>query len=159
MAKSKEKTQSFDEKKWPELAEFRDACLANNHVEMQRIAVRNHHWYENENPDDASMEELASVFQAQWYAQIGDFESLQQVVSAHPWTVNRPWTAQGWLPLSQAAQTHGKRDIIDYLLENGADPTLSVGSPDDRGTIVEMARYGENFELADWLESIILAKR
>lgn len=152
---SHRKTPQFDEEKWPELSAFRAACLANDRDEMLRIAARNHHWYENENPDDLPMEELASIFQAQWYAQIDDLDSLKQVVAAHPWTANRPWTAQGWLPLSQAASLHGNREMIDYLLENGADPTLSVGNPDDRATIVEVARYGNNHELADWMETII----
>lgn len=155
MAKSKRNTQQFDEEKWPELAAFRDACLADDHAEMQRIAAHNHHWYENENPNGLPMQELARIFQAQWYAQTGDLESLQQVVDANPWTANRTWTAQGWLPLSQAVSTHGRQDVVEYLLEKGADPTLSVGSPDDRATIVEMARYGENIQLTDWLQTII----
>ena len=72
---------------------------------------------------------------------------------AHPWTVNCRWTEQGWLPLSQAASSHGDRAMIELLLDNGADPSLSVGSPDDRATIVEMARYGKNPDIADWLPS------
>ena len=148
-------TQQFDEEKWPELTAFRDACLVNDHDKMRQIATRNHHWYENENPHDLPMEKLANIYQAQWYALKGDLDSLQRVVDAHPWTVNEPWTAQGWLPIAQAAFTHGAREVIEYLLDSGADPTLSVGSPDDRATIVEMARYGGNNELADWLEKII----
>ena len=148
-------TQQFDEEQWPELTAFRDACLADDHDKMLRIAARKHHWYENENPDNLPMQELASIFQAQWYALTGDLESLKRVVEAHPWTVNRPWTAQSWLPISQAASTHGAREVITYLLDRGADPTLSVGSPDDRATIVEMARSGNNHELADWLEKFI----
>jgi len=148
-------TQQFDEENWPELTAFRDACLANDHDKMLQIASRNHHWYENENPHDLPMAELASIFQAQWYALTGDLDSLKRIVEAHPWTVNRPWTAQGWLPIAQAASTHGVREVIDYLLDNGADPTLSVGSSDDRATILEMARSGNNHELADLLEQII----
>ena len=148
-------TQQFDEEKWPELTAFRDACLANDHDTMLHIASRNHHWYENENPHDLPMEKLASTYQAQWYALEGDLDALKRVVEANPWTVNQPWTAQGWLPISQAASTHGAREVIEYLLDCGADPTLSVGSPDDRATIVEMARYGKDDDLADWLEQII----
>lgn len=150
-----DKTQKFDEEKWPELTAFRDACLADNHSEMSRIAERKHHWYENENPDELPMEKLASIYKAQWYAITGDLKSLRRVVTENPWTANARWTAQGWLPISQAASTHGKRDVIEFLLQNGADPTLSVGSPDDRATIVEMARYGNHVELADWLEQQI----
>ena len=148
-------TQEFDEEKWPELTTFRDACLADDYEGMQRIASRNHHWYENENPEDLPMEALASIFQAQWYALQGDLDSLKRVVGSHPWTVNRPWTAQSWLPITQAASTHGDRKVIEYLLESGADPTLSVGSPDDRATVTEMARSGNNHELADWLDQIV----
>ena len=148
-------TQQFDAEKWPELTAFRDACLANDYDKMLQIASRNHHWYENENPDSLPMDELANIFQAQWFALTGDLASLKRVVEAHPWTVNRPWTAQSWLPISQAASTHGAREVIDHLLDCGADPTLSVGSPDDRATIVEMARSGNNHELADWLENFI----
>ena len=50
----------------------------------------------------------------------------------------------------------GAREVIDFLLKSGADPTLSVGSPDDRATIVEMARSGGNHELADWLEQVVI---
>ena len=69
--------------------------------------------------------------------------------------VNKPWTQQGWLLITRAAQTHGNLAIIEYLIEQGADPTLSVGYVDDRVSAVEMARFGKNPELAGCLEDII----
>ena len=151
-------TLKFDEKKWPDLTKFRDACIADDFDEMRRIASLNHHWYKNENPDDLPMEDLARIFQVQWYAGENDLGSLQQVVERFPWTVNYPWTAQGWLPLTQAASLHGNREMVEYLLSCGADPTLSVGDLDERATVPEIARSGKNDELAEWLEQIIDAR-
>jgi hypothetical protein len=148
-------TQRFDENKWPDLTKFRDACIGEDFDEMQRIANLNHHWYVNENPDNLPMENLARIFQAQWYAGQNNLALLKRIVERYPWTVNHPWTAQGWLPLSQAVSLHGNREMIDFLLDCGADPTLLVGDPDERGTIPDMARWGKNDELAKWLEQII----
>lgn len=148
-------TQKFDENKWPDLTKFRDACITENFEEMRRIARLNHHWYENENPDDLPMEDLARIFQAQWYASQNNLDALKQVVEHFPWTINHPWTAQGWLPLSQAASLHGNKEMIEFLLSCGADPTRLVGDSDERVTIPGMARWGKHDELAEWLEQII----
>jgi hypothetical protein len=59
------------------------------------------------------------------------------------------------LPVSQAAFTHGNRKIIGYLFDQGADLSLIVGAPDDWRFIVEMARYGDNYELTNWLKEIM----
>lgn len=130
------------EEQWPELKEFREACLSNDYAGMERIAARSHDWYASENPEQLSMAELASIYQAQCYAISGNLPALKKVIEEHPWTVNKPWTAQAWLPITQAAFSHGDQELIEYLLERGADPTLSVGSPYDRATVVEMARLG-----------------
>lgn len=122
---------------------------------MKRIASRNHHWYGNENPEDLPMEELANIFKAQWYTLVDDLDALKRVVELHPWTINKPWTAQGWLPITQAASTHGDRLIIQYLLNKGADLTLTVGDFNDRATVVEMAHSGNNHELANWLQQLV----
>ena len=78
-----------------------------------------------------------------------------RIQKIYPWIINKPWTAQGWLLITQAASTHGKRLIVEYLLDKCADPTLSVGDSDDRTTVVEMARSGNNHELAESLEQIV----
>ena len=148
-------TPQLDEKQWPELTKFRDACLFDDYAQMLKIASRNHHWYANENPECLPMEKLASIFKAQWYSQVNDLDSLKRIVELHPWTVNTPWTAQGWLPITQAASTHGSRQIIEYLIEQGADLGLTVGEPDDRASIVQMAQYGNNPELAEWLQQLV----
>jgi hypothetical protein len=148
-------TTQYDEGQWPDLTNFRNACLAERFDEMQRIAALGHSWYENENPQGITMEKLAKVFQAQHYAAENNLQALQKVVESNPWTVNYPWTAQGWLPITQALSTHGDRKIIEILLDAGADPTLMVGSADDRVSVVEMARYGGHPELASWLTEII----
>lgn len=146
---------NWDKEQWPELDEFRAACLASNYPEMERIAAKAYDWYPNENPENLAMRELASIYQAQWYALSDDLEALQHVIEAYPWTINKPWTRQGWLPITQAASTHGSQAMIEYLIEQGADPTLSVGSPDDRATVVEMARLGKNPKLSGWLNEVI----
>ena len=122
---------------------------------MLAIADLAHHWYQNENPDGITMEKLAKIFQAQHYAAENNLQQLEKVVDAHPWTVNHPWTAQGWLPITQAVSTHGDRRLIEFLLDHGADPTLFVGGADEPSSIPEMARYGGHNELALWLEQTI----
>ncbi|WP_189517652.1 ankyrin repeat domain-containing protein, partial [Cerasicoccus arenae] len=72
---------------------------------------------------------------------------------------NAPWTAQKWLPITQAAGAHGNRELIEFLLEAGADPTAIVGDLSDSATVVEMARFGKNEDLAVWLESQIAELR
>ena len=86
------------------------------------------------------MAELARVYQAQWYAQIENLGALKQVVESHHWAVNQPWIARCWLPVSQVALNHGNRKIIGYLVDQGTGLSLLVGAPDDRASIVEMAR-------------------
>lgn len=146
----------FDEKQWPDLTAFRNACL-NEHInEMQRISDLAHHWYENENPKGIEMSELAKVFQAQHYAAENNLQALKTVIKDHPWTINYPWTAQRWLPITQAAYAHGDRTMINFLLDSGADPTLLVGPPDDLCNLCDMARHGGHKNLASELESIAM---
>ena len=120
--------QQFYDQQRPELSEFRQACLDNDIDKMNRIAAQNHHWYEDENPKNLPLAELAHVYQAQWYAQIENLGALTQVVKSHLWAVNQPWTAQCWL------------SVIGYPVDQGAGLSLLVGAPDDRASIVEMAR-------------------
>ncbi len=148
----------FDEKKWPDLTRFREACLAEHYSEMEEIAQKNHHWYANENPDNLSMENLAKIYQAQNYASENEKENLKELAVREPWVVNHPWTAQRWLPITQATCSHGDKGMIELLLEMGADPTLIVGDPGEEGNVVDMARWAENEELAHWLEEIIEAR-
>ena len=96
-------TKNWDYEKWRELGDFSDACPASNYLEMERIAAKNFDWYANENPEGLSMQELASIYQAQWYALNDDLQALQHVIEENPWTVNKPWTEQGWLPITQVA--------------------------------------------------------
>ena len=49
------------------------------------------------------MQELASVYQAHWYALNAELQALQHVIEENPQTVNKPWTQQGWLPITRAA--------------------------------------------------------
>lgn len=148
-------TQQFDEGRWPDLTRFRDACLSACYDEMQRIADKEHQWYADENPQALSMAKLSALFRAQHYAAQNELAALKALVAEEPWVVNYPWTAQEWLPITQAAGTHGDRQMIEFLLESGADPTLSVGDPDDRATVPEMARYGGHEELAAWLDGLV----
>ena len=145
----------FDETRWPELSAFRKACLANRFDEMEDIASRTHGWYENENPEDRSMPQLALIFQAQYHANTNNPQALRELVSREPWVLNQPWTAQGWLPITQAVSTHGDRRLVEYMIEAGADPSRMVGDPDERCTVPDMARSGGHDELAVWLNEQI----
>ena len=145
----------FDETRWPELSAFRKACLANRFDEMEDIASRTHGWYENENPEDRSMPQLALIFQAQYHANTNNPQALRELVSREPWVLNQPWTAQGWLPITQAVSTHGDRRLVEYMIEAGADPSRMVGDPDERCTVPDMARSGGHDELAVWLDEQI----
>ena len=145
----------FDETRWPELSAFRKACLANRFDEMEDIASRTHEWYANENPEDRSMPQLALIFQAQYHANTNNPQALRELVSREPWVLNQPWTAQGWLPITQAASIHGDRRLVEYMIEAGADLSRMVGDPDERCTVPDMARYGGHDELAVWLDEQI----
>ena len=101
------------------------------------------------------MPRLALTFQAQYHATVNDLQALQELVSREPWVLNEPWTAQGWLPITQAVSTHGDRRIVEYMIEAGADPTLTVGDPDARSTVPDMARAGGHAALAEWLDGQI----
>ena len=142
----------YDETRWPELSSFRKACLANRFDEMAEIASRSHEWYANENPDNCAMPRLASMFQAQYHASANNLQALQELVSRQPWVLNQPWTAQGWLPITQAVSTHGDHRLVEYMIEAGADPSLMVGDADERYTVPDMARYGGHEHLAVWLD-------
>ena len=145
----------FDERKWPDLTRFREACLADRYEEMQRIADRGHHWYPNENPLGLAMQKLALVYRAQFHASENSEAELKELVASEPWVVNHPWTAQGWLPITQAACAHGDRQTIELLLSAGADLTLLVGDPDDQATAASMAESGGHAQLAEWLQGLI----
>ena len=145
----------FDEAQWPELSAFRRACLANRFDEMAEIATRSHAWYANENPGNRPMPQLALMFQAQYHASENNLQALRELVSKEPRVLNQPWTAQGWLPITQAVSTHGDRGLVEYMIEAGADLTLLVGDRDDRYTVPDMARYGGHERLAAWLDAQI----
>ena len=143
----------YDETGFPDLGRFRKACLDNDHATMEDIANAARDWYDNENPDDLPMERLAFVFQAQHYASENDLASLQALATEQSWVINHPWTAQRWLPVSQAC-AHGDQSMFEFLLDAGADPWAVVGSPDDTTSVIDMARYSGHNELADWLVEV-----
>ena len=92
---------------------------------MQCIADTLHHWYCNENPQGLDMAQLAEIFQAQYYARGNDPQGFKRVIAGDAWTVNFPWTAQGWLPITQTASTHGDRQTVAFLLASCSDaPSL-----------------------------------
>ena len=144
----------YDEEKWPDLGRFRRACLADRLDEMEAIALSGVDWYRNENPDHLPMGKLAKVFQAQHLASENSLVELKELVAKYPWTVNHPWTAQRWLPITQAC-AHGDREMFEYLLSAGADPTLVVGDSGEEGNAVDLAKYSGHDELAAWLERAI----
>ncbi len=144
----------YDEEKWPDLGRFRRACLAERLDEMEAIAHSGVDWYRNENPDRLPMGKLAKVFQAQHLASENSLVELKKLVAACPWAVNHPWTAQRWLPITQAC-AHGDCVMFEYLLSAGADPTLLVGDPGKEANAIDMAKHSGNDELAAWLQRAI----
>ena len=122
---------TFDKMKWPELTEFRQACLDDDYETMRSIADRGHHWYKNENPNGVELATLAKSYQAQYAASVGDLAKLQELKELAPMALVSPWTAQKWLPISQAACSHGDREIIDFLITSGADPRAIAGRRPD----------------------------
>ena len=101
------------------------------------------------------MPQLALMFQAQYHARENNLQALRELVSKEPRVLNQPWTAQGWLPITQAVSTHGDRGLVEYMIEAGADLTLLVGDRDDRYSVPDMARYGGHERLAAWLDAQI----
>jgi hypothetical protein len=144
----------FDEQTYPGLSAFRKACLADRYAEMISTAAKKHRWYENENPNATPMERLAKTFQAQYHASCGRIDELRDLIALEPWVVNEPWTAQGWLPITQAASAHGDRPVINLLIKAGADLSLMVGDASDRASVPEMARISGRGELADYLDGL-----
>ena len=78
------------------------------------------------------MQKLALVYRAQYHASENHVTELIDLVATELWVVNQPWTAQGWLPITQAACARGGRETIEFLLSAGADLTLLVGDLDDQ---------------------------
>ncbi|MCC5807331.1 MAG: hypothetical protein JJU00_13485 [Opitutales bacterium] len=149
----------YDEAKWPDLTCFRKACLASDFTTMRSVSEKKHSWYKNENPDNLPMDVLATVAKAQHYAGKNEKEALSRLVESEPWVLNHPWTAQRWLPISQAAASHGDKEMIELMLELGADPCGVVGSIGEEGSIPDMARWGGHEDLAEWLDGVIAAKQ
>jgi hypothetical protein len=125
---------------------------------MSVIAAEQPGWYANENPRDLTFDKLAKVFQAQHFAGENMRPEMAALVEQDPWVVNAPWTAQCWLPLSQAAWA-GCAEMIDALIEMGADPAAKVGDLGDEVTIAEVARQAGHEGLADRLEAMSGARR
>ena len=46
--------------------------------------AKTYDWYANENPEGLSMQELASIYQAQWYALNAELQALQHVIEENP---------------------------------------------------------------------------
>lgn len=130
----------FDEKRWPDLTRFRKACLADDVETMTEIVQKEHDWYHNENPGALSLDDLAKLYQAQHYSSEGDLEKLKHLQRTATWVLNHPWTAQKWLPLSQAVCSTKNRTVVQFLLDHGADPQAIVGDPGEKASIPDMAR-------------------
>ncbi len=127
----------YDEARFPGLARFRRALLANDLATAGAIAREKPDWYAMENPDDGlSLAELARRFRAQHYASEGLVDELAALLAEEPALIDAPWTAQNWRLLSQAA-TYGHLPMVEWLLEQGADVDARIDIPPDDLTIRE----------------------
>lgn len=79
----------------------------------------------------------------------GDLNSVRAFVEADAADVNDGELLQK-RPLS-AALERGHREIVRYLLDHGADPTLSEGRLCPHGSALMTASVNDNVEIARWL--------
>ena len=82
-------------------------------------------------------------------AQYGRIESVKALLSGGL-RVNDPMTSHPYAPtlLHEAARC-GRRGLVEWLVEHGADPTLR--DTQFRGTPAGWARHNGHLDLADWL--------
>ena len=143
----------YDDTRWPELGDFRRACLNDDFSRLKQIADKGHDWYPSENPEGKTLAHLAQTFQWQYHASLANYDALEALAANTEWGATEPWTLQGWLPITQATASPGDGfDALRLLLRLGADARQLAGDPDDRANAVDMARYAGNEGLAAWLE-------
>jgi ankyrin repeat protein len=130
---------------WDNLFAFRDAALRGDLIAMQDVLARDSSFLAMENPDGLPLPYLAKTYQIQTFAREGPIGKVRGLVGEEPRVVRQPWTAQGWLPLSQAVWGN-QLGIVKFLLASGA-------SGDDRiieggGTVLQMAAELDRLEIA-----------
>jgi hypothetical protein len=66
------------------------------------------------------------MFQVQHFSSQGHLDALKELVADAPDLVHRPWTAQEWLPLSQAVCA-SQEDVVEFLLSQDANAEVRRG--------------------------------
>ena len=79
----------------------------------------------------------------------GDLDAVRAFVAADPAAVNDGDRIQK-RPLSAAVE-HGHREIVRFLLDNGADPSLPEGRLCPYGSSLMTATVADDLEVASWL--------
>ena len=79
----------------------------------------------------------------------GDLDAVRAFVAADPAAVNDGDGIQK-RPLSAAVE-HGHREIVRFLLDNGADPSLPEGRLCPYGSSLMTATVADDLEVATWL--------
>ena len=79
----------------------------------------------------------------------GDLDAVRAFVAANPTAVNDGETLQK-RPLSSAVE-RGRRNIVHFLLDHGADPSLPEGRMCPHGSALMTASVKNDVEMARWL--------
>ena len=112
---------------------------------MRDVLSRDLSFMAMENPANLPLEYLARSYQLQTAAREGPIEKVRQLINQDPRLIRQPWTAQGWLPLSQAVWGN-QLEVFKMLLAHGAsgdDRIIEVG-----GTVLQMAAELDRLEMA-----------
>jgi hypothetical protein len=135
---------------WDNLFAFRDAAMRDDIAAMREVLSRDSSFTTTENPDNLPLEFLAKLYQLQTCSREGPIEKVRQLIDEDPRLIRHPWTAQGWLPLSQAVWGN-QLEIVRLLLDHGAsgdDFIAEIGA-----SVLQMARELDRLQIVLLIES------
>src|SRR5213594_2931786 len=105
--------------KWDSLFAFRDAAMRDDIGSMRDVLARDRSFMPMENPENLPLEFLAKLYQIQTCSREGPIEKVRQLLLDDPRLIRQSWTAEGWLPLSQAVWGN-QLEIVKLLLDSSA---------------------------------------